>query len=91
MIGDINAYLIDALENDRFLDGRIKHMPCLAHVIQLALKAFLGKIRLRPTNETFIRNWEEEQELNDLQRIREVEKRGIPYVLAKVCSIYLLY
>jgi hypothetical protein len=84
MIDEINSYLEDALENDRFLDGKIQHIPCLSHMLQLAVKALLGTIRLRPTNETFIRDWRSDQELNELERTRQACGRGIPYILAKV-------
>ncbi len=91
MVSQINQYLADALQSHRFLDGTVQHIPCLAHIIQLALKALLGKIRLRPTNETFIRDWREDQELNDLEKIKATEKRGIPYILAKVWTHEVLY
>ncbi len=84
MITEINKYLEDILKNHCFLNSIIQSVPCLAYVIQLALKALLGKIRLRPTNETFIRDWSEDQELNDLEKIKVIAKRGIPYILAKV-------
>src|ERR1700684_1913945 len=88
MLNHINRCLAEALDKDRFLGGKIQHIPCLSHIIQLALQALLGKIRLRPSNEEFIRNWKEDQELQDLDRIRsESEDRGIPFVLAKV-SLY---
>lgn len=84
MISEINMYLEDALTNRRFLDGTIQHIPCLSHICQLGLKALLGKIRSTPTNDTFIRNWQQDQELDDLARIRNEEERGVPYTLAKV-------
>jgi len=84
MIKEVNEHLQEAFENHRFLDGKIQHIPCLAHIAQLALRDLLGKIRLRPTNKTFITEWEAEQELSELERIRATEDRGIPYILAKV-------
>jgi hypothetical protein len=84
MMSSINRCLADAFEKDYFLGGRIQHIPCLSHVIQLGLQALLGKIRLRPKNETFIRNWKADEELEDLEKITVAEARGIPYVLAKV-------
>jgi hypothetical protein len=84
MLDSINSYLEEAFDNDRFLGGKIQHIPCLAHVIQLALKELLGKLRLRPTNESLILEWEEQQELDELELMRRAEDRGIPYILAKV-------
>jgi hypothetical protein len=84
MMTQINEYLEEAFANTRFLDGKIQHIPCLSHIIQLALKELLGAIRLRPTNDTLIQNWIEDQELNDLEQIERITQRGLPYTLAKV-------
>jgi hypothetical protein len=84
MMDSINRALEEALSNSRLLGGKIYHMPCLAHVIQLGLQALLGKIRLRPTNEVFIRNFMDDKEKDDLTKIAVASKRGIPYILAKV-------
>jgi hypothetical protein len=84
MMTEINGYLEEAFTNTRFLDGQIQHIPCLSHVIQLALKELLGTIRLQPANDTFIRNWRADQDLNELEQLRQVERRGLPYTLAKV-------
>ena len=54
MISEINTCFDKVFSNGRFLSGLIQHIPCLAHIIQLALKALLGKIRLWLTNDTFI-------------------------------------
>ena len=84
MMTEINEYLEDALSNARFLDGTIQHIPCLSHVIQLALKDLLGAIRLQPSNDVFIQNWRADQDLSELERLRRTESRGLPYTLAKV-------
>lgn len=84
MIEEINQYLDDAFRSNCFLDSRIQHIPCLAHIIQLVLKALLGSIRVKPTNETFIRNWEEDQQMHELHELKRAH--GIPFVLAKVSS-----
>lgn len=89
MVSELNSYLKEAIENQRFLDGKVIQMPCLAHVIQLAVKALLGKIRLRPTNDNFIAVWQEQQDLDDLNRIQKESKHGIPWIFAKVCSTLL--
>jgi hypothetical protein len=84
MMGALNRSLVDALDKGLFLDGKIQHIPCLAHILQLAVQALLGKIRLRPTNETLIKDWKEAEQLSELEKIKVAEDRGIPYVLAKV-------
>lgn len=91
MVSEINKHLEDAFQNRRFLDGTIQQIPCLAHIIQLAVKALLGKIRLRPSNETFIRAWKEDQELDDLTQIKVAAKRGLPFILAKVRIYSCIY
>jgi hypothetical protein len=45
LLMEINQYLEEALAKG-FLDGNIQYIPCLPHVIQLGLKALLGKIRI---------------------------------------------
>jgi hypothetical protein len=35
---------------------KIVHVPCLAHVLQLALKAFLKSVRVKPTNDELQKN-----------------------------------
>ena len=56
------------------------HIPCLAHVIQLALQALLGYVKIRPTNEELQKNWDEEQ---DAESVHSAD-RGLPMTLAKV-------
>jgi hypothetical protein len=85
LVKELNTCLEDALNEKLILVGeKIQHIPCLAHVIQLALQALLGKIRVSPKNDVFLRDWQEQQELNDLESIATMEDRGVPYTLAKV-------
>ena len=83
LIKELNSYINEAIDKG-FLNGNITRIPCLAHVIQLALKALLGKIRLTPKNETLVAVWKADQELDELEKIKAVEQRGMPFVLAKV-------
>jgi hypothetical protein len=58
----------------------IERVPCLAHVIQLALKELLGKIRINPKNEDFGTSWDDKQDRATMEK----EEKGVPYTLAKV-------
>jgi len=42
--------------NSDFLGGSISYIPCLSHIIQLALKTLLGKIRVTPTNKELLQD-----------------------------------
>jgi hypothetical protein len=53
LIKELNSYINKAIKK-RFLNGNITHIPCLVYVIQLALKALLGKICLAPKNKTLV-------------------------------------
>jgi hypothetical protein len=86
MVLEINGYLQEALKANSILKKKVQHVPCLSHVIRLSLQALLSFVQLRPTNETFVRNWVAEKELSDLEKIKASNKRGIPYILAKVCN-----
>ena len=44
IIIEINRYLEEAFTNICFLDRQIQYIPCLSHVIQLALKELLSTI-----------------------------------------------
>jgi hypothetical protein len=90
LIKELNSYINEAIEK-RFLNGNITRIPCLAHVIQLALKALLGKIRLAPKNETLVAVWKADQELDELEKIKAAEQRGMPFVLAKVYCQLIIY
>ena len=58
------------------------HLPCLAHVIQLALSELLGKIRIKPTNEELQKVWTD-SDANELKGMS-----GVPWTLAKVRLLY---
>jgi hypothetical protein len=53
LIKELNSYINEAIKK-RFLNGNITYIPCLTYIIQLALKALLGKIRLTPKNKTLV-------------------------------------
>jgi hypothetical protein len=67
---------------DGLFEGKIQHIPCLSHIIQLGLKALLGHIRLKPTNDEIQKVWNEEQQMAELER--EAKQKGIAFTLAKV-------
>ena len=46
IIIEINRFLEEAFANICFLDRQIQYIPCLSHMIQLALKELFGIIRL---------------------------------------------
>lgn len=48
----------------------IAQIPCLAHVIQLAVQQLLGKIKIAPTNDDFMKNWIEDEEIRQLEIAR---------------------
>jgi hypothetical protein len=90
LIKELNSYINEAIDKG-FLNGNITRIPCLAHIIQLALKALLGKIRLTPKNETLVAVWKADQELDELEKIKAAEQRGMPFVLAKVYCQLIVY
>ncbi|EKD20947.1 hypothetical protein MBM_00060 [Drepanopeziza brunnea f. sp. 'multigermtubi' MB_m1] len=51
MIKELPKCVEDAFEKKLFISQEIPHVPCIAHVLQLSLKALLGP-RLSPTNES---------------------------------------
>jgi hypothetical protein len=53
LIKELNSYINKAI-NKGFLNGNIIYILCLVYIIQLALKALLGKIRLTPKNKTLV-------------------------------------
>jgi hypothetical protein len=69
--------------DEGFFTGRIQHMPCFAHVLQLALKALLGSIRINPTNADIQLNWDESNAELELGNLKS--SKGIAWTLAKVC------
>lgn len=94
LMSELNHMLQDALENHTFLDGQVIHVPCMSHILQLSLQALLGQIRIKPSNETFIREWKEREErrhLAEIQRENDIEGYGIPFLLAKGSYQTFLY
>jgi len=53
LIKELNSYINKAI-NKSFLNSNIIRIPCFIHIIQLALKALLSKIRLTLKNKTLV-------------------------------------
>ena len=70
----------------RLLDdkiGRVLRVPCLSHIIQLALKDLVMHIKIKPQNSTFITEWHEDE----AKRAKHTDARkndGVPWTLKKV-------
>jgi hypothetical protein len=62
-------------------------VPCLAHVIQLALKQLLGQVKANPKNETNETVWSES---HDDSLRRNSKNKDIAGTLAKVKPYYLI-
>ena len=62
-----------------------EHIPCLAHVFQLALGALLGEIHIAPSNEILQQGWEERVEREQIDRIR-----GALLTFAKVILVIIM-
>ena len=56
-------------------------VPCLAHIIQLALKDILGSLRIEPSNDDLIKIWDEDNARSEVPRVN-----GLPLTLFKVCG-----
>jgi hypothetical protein len=89
-----NTTLVQAMmEANRILDselGQLSRVPCLAHVIQLALKDLVTHLKIKPKNNKIITEWNEEE--NDREKHSEARRQdGIPWTLKKVswCQIVL--
>jgi hypothetical protein len=82
--------LIQSLDEARItsdlFSGYIQHIPCLAHIIQLSLRALLGQIRLNPTNNEILTQWTESNQIPEFQD----NPQDIAYTLAKVCYIIFI-
>ena len=55
--------------------------PCLAHVVQLALGDLFGKLSIRPTNDEFIKIWDEKEAKSETKK---KGMTGVRLLLAKV-------
>ena len=63
----------------------LTHIPCLAHVIQLALNCLIKTIRIRP-RDRIITRWDENEEQESIESI--VPEDGAPWTLKKVRELY---
>jgi hypothetical protein len=52
--------------------NHIERIPCLAHIIQLALKDLLGSIHINPTNNELKKRWNEQEELCGLSADKDI-------------------
>lgn len=71
---------IDADDKGENSTSLLTHIPCLAHIIQLALQQLLGKVHLRPTNNEFQQSWVDDKEEHEVR----TTAKGLPMTLAKV-------
>jgi hypothetical protein len=60
----------------------IHHIPCFAHIIQLAERALLGSIRICPTNSQIELDWNQQVGQAELQTLKQ--SKGLPWTLGKV-------
>ncbi|PQM43461.1 hypothetical protein VC83_09652 [Pseudogymnoascus destructans] len=88
MMRDVEIMLDSIADNEHFIGGKVQHIPCLAHVIQLALSALLGRIRITPTNQEILMNWEEENQMEGLAKLQK--DKGIGFTLGKVYILLLV-
>jgi hypothetical protein len=80
----------DAIEtfkkNNGLIDdiGQVIRVPCLAHVIQLSLKALIGDLKITAKNKTIISTWEDDEQ--ERAQHSEVGRKGFgaPWTLKKV-------
>jgi hypothetical protein len=84
MMQEVEIMLESIAESDNFIGGKVQHIPCLAHVLQLALGALLGRIRIVPTNQEILMNWEDQKQREGLEELQRIDK-GIGFTLGKVC------
>lgn len=65
-----------------------EHLPCMAHVIQLAIKDLYSKLKLAPHNDETIVGFNEDSSRAGADKLRkEASDHGIPLVLYKVGSV----
>lgn len=68
MMTQISEMIKDLCTDEDNLYGKqIYHIPCFAHIIQLAQKALLGSIRINPTNAELQMNWDERATTDELK------------------------
>ena len=77
----------DALDilNDEF--GQLSRVPCLAHVIQLALKDLVVYLKIKPKNNKVTSEWQDDE--NEREK-HSTAKKGdeVPWTLKKVNIIF---
>jgi hypothetical protein len=74
------------VETMRILNTKLEQVlrvPCLAHVIQLALKDLIIHLKIKPKNKKIITEWYEDE--NKRERYSDAERHeGVPWTLKKV-------
>lgn len=63
----------------------MSRVPCLAHVIQLALTALIVDIKIQAKNNQVITEWVEAPADRQVHSVSTNRKAGAPYTLMKVC------
>ena len=87
----ITEAIIKAIQQKRGLGDNnndlqsIEHLPCLAHIIQLAISELLSKIQITPTNKELQAMWDEYLDERDLRTVTA----GVPLTLAKVINLII--
>ena len=56
-----------------------QHLPCLTHVIQLAVNAFLQELKIEAHNDDVVFQWHSDE--------RQIKEQGLLQTLEKVCLI----
>ena len=62
------------------------HIPCLAHVIQLALTALITDLKITAKNKRVITVWEDDPKDRETHSEKVSSKAGAPWTLKKVMS-----
>ena len=73
----------EILGEEEIDEDALLRFPCLAHVVQLALGDLFGKLSIRPTNDEFIKIWDERQAKSETKKKGMI---GVRLLLAKVSS-----
>ena len=61
-----NTMIHDMIVDESFTDRQFAeygHLPCMAHIVQLALSELLRKIQVKPSNEELQCNWTDNNKL----------------------------
>jgi hypothetical protein len=70
---------IPLLAKDLEIINDIALVPCLSHVIQLGANKLLIDINIKPKNDDFKKNWDEEEEKREMQVARGEIQGGVAY------------